>query len=198
MVINVVTKQQRLLPRPLRLMGRNAVELIVLPTHFEIISLDVFSRFQHYDSRRDEWKDIPLPFQLLGFHRLCSKSTFNNGVVYFTNNFGRRLFCYDVARGELEFKEIEGGLPPQIDCHHHQINLHASLPSLVASNGKFFLVGRLLKEKGKEIWGCFPFIENSLVGMCELVSTTEKSESSSQILWFLLFEIKFFLPLKEV
>ncbi|GLJ47628.1 hypothetical protein SUGI_1006160 [Cryptomeria japonica] len=175
-IFNALTRQHRFLPSLIWRIGRHAAELMVEAGRFEMISLTSIDKLLLYDSSTDELKDIPVStdFQALRDESFTHswKSTLHNGMAYFTNDFGCHLGCYDFARREFQFKEIEGGLPPKIgefDCFQ---NSYPSLPSLVSCNGKLLLVGRLENEtKDKvSIWGGMPFTKHTLVGIWALDS----------------------------
>ncbi|GLJ47526.1 hypothetical protein SUGI_1003670 [Cryptomeria japonica] len=187
-IFNLLTKQHRFLPRPKGwITGGPASELIIQAGHFEIIVIGIYhDRFQLYDSTTDAWKDIPATadFLEIGEYIHSWKSTLHKDMAYFTNDYGHHLGCYDIACREFQFKEIEGGRPPKIDSRDLHNNSDASLPSLVACNGKLFLVGRLEKEAGEgrvSIWGGFPFIEHTLLGIWELDSRVDDSKNWSLI-----------------
>ncbi|GLJ52839.1 hypothetical protein SUGI_1125660 [Cryptomeria japonica] len=178
-IYNVLTKQRRFLPRAEKWTHRGAVELMVEANHFQIFTFNFYDIALLYDSTTDKWKDIPISNHFLAGQKSTHswRSTLHNGMAYFTSNFGCHLGCYDFARREFQFKEIEGGLPPKIDNLDFSNNWEPSLPALVSCNGKLLLVGRLAKEAGEEgaIWGGIPFIKHFLVGIWVL----ENNESWS-------------------
>ncbi|GLJ47654.1 hypothetical protein SUGI_1006610 [Cryptomeria japonica] len=186
-IINPITKHRRDLP-PLPLhygwTAGAAVEFIAQSGHFQVITLG-FEESRprdlctlHYDSTTDKWTDVPatpaVPVRLRirissFFEKHRWTSAVHNGIVYFTNNYGHHLGCYDISGGEFQFREIEGGLPRKMNSDDYAKNKHASLPSLVVCSGKLLLVGRLLKKAGeRSILGRFPFIKHTLVGIWEL------------------------------
>ncbi|GLJ47623.1 hypothetical protein SUGI_1005960 [Cryptomeria japonica] len=178
-IYNVLTKQRRFLPCSDNWTHRGAVELMVEANHFQIFTFNFYGIALLYDSTTDKWKDIPIRnYFLAGQKRTHSwRSTLHNGMACFTSDYGCHLGCYDFARREFQFKEIEGGLPPKIDNLDFSNNWEPSLPALVSCNGKLLLVGRLAEEVGEEgsIWGGIPFIKHSLVGIWVL----ENNESWS-------------------
>ncbi|GLJ47634.1 hypothetical protein SUGI_1006310 [Cryptomeria japonica] len=150
-IFNPVTKERRDVP-PLPDYYRWAIGTPGQSGHDHVEDIPTDLRSLVYNSTTDKWRDVPA-----------------TPVVYFTQNNGRHLGCYDIAGGVFQFKEIEGGLPSQMDLHDHDKNQNASLPSLVASSGKLFWVGRLQKKAGEgSILGRLPLIKHKLVGIWEL------------------------------
>ncbi|GLJ38228.1 hypothetical protein SUGI_0778240 [Cryptomeria japonica] len=195
-IINPITKQRRDLPTlPLHYSwtAGAAVEFIAESRHFQIITLGFEESRPRdlctllYNSTTNKWTDVPatptfpvrFPFRIRNFsetHRWTS--AVHNGVVYFTHNYGHHLGCYNIASRKFQFKEIEGGLPPQMNFDDYAKNWHASLPSLVACSGRLFLVGRLQKKAGEgSILGRFPLIKHTLVGIWELHNNKQWSWS---------------------
>ncbi|GLJ47649.1 hypothetical protein SUGI_1006550 [Cryptomeria japonica] len=191
-VINPVTKQHREFP-PLPLhcsltLGM-AVELIVQSGHFQIITLGFeISRPRDlctllYNSTTNKWTEVPatpaVHIHISSFYEIHRwTSAVHNGIVYFTNNYGRHLGCYHISCREFQFREVEGGLHPQMNSYDHVKNMHALLPSLVVCSGKLLLVGRLLKKaEERSILGRFPLIKHTLVGIRELDNSNEWSWS---------------------
>ncbi|GLJ47616.1 hypothetical protein SUGI_1005650 [Cryptomeria japonica] len=176
-IFNPLTRHHRFLPRLMGRIGEHAAELMVDDDHFEMISLTSNDKLVLYDFSTDKLKDIPVStdFQALRDQSYIHswKSTLHNGMAYFTNDFGCHLGCYDFARREFQFKEIEGGLPPLIHKCDIEGNAYPSLPSLVSCNGKLLLVGRLDEAEFEEydpIWGGIPFTMHTLVGIWVLDS----------------------------
>ncbi|KAH9299959.1 hypothetical protein KI387_011542 [Taxus chinensis] len=192
-VFNPLTKKHRVLPDfPLKHGWRPgvAVELIVETDHFKVITIPVHETVNWdvdpllYNSSTDKWTSIPVTGNnpSTGIYWSDShpwSSTLHNGKVYCTNSFGQHLGCYDIASGEFKFVEIEGGSPPQVDCHDNDKNRHASLPSLVVCSGKLILVGRLQRRSGEgSLLGRLPLIKHTLVGLWELDISAENKRWS--------------------
>ncbi|KAH9298973.1 hypothetical protein KI387_030655, partial [Taxus chinensis] len=183
-VFNPLIKQHRVLP-DFPLCPGMAIELIAESDHFKVITIaskdTELSKVTPlvYNSSTNNWTiGVPVATTCIS-HSHPWTSTVRDGVVYCTSSYGLHLGCYDIARDEFKFMEIEGGLPPLVDCLDYDKNFHAALPALVACNGKLILVARLQRWAGQQsILGRLPLIKHTLVGLWELdLSAKNKSWS---------------------